>query len=260
MYTPSLPNKNSVFDVNGSPGYCVPTEKRVRAYIGGSEIANSDETLILRRPKSVPQYAFPKNDVKISQLKISGEHEDSIGKYQLLDLKDVPGKEEIAILYRAPVSGAERLRDHVVFDWHKIDKWMEENEVISGHTRDPYTRIDVRESDRRIEVRVKGEKIAETARPRLLFETGLPVRYYIPAEDVKMNYLYPSELQTSCPYKGKASYWDIKVGGEELRNLVWSYVDPYDESLAIKGYFCFYNEKLDTFLVDGTNINSKQQV
>ena len=87
-------------------------------------------------------------------------------------------------------------------------------------------------------------------RPVLLFETGLPIRYYIPQEDIRMDLLSASRAVTHCPYKGAASYWSIKIGDEVRRNVVWGYLDPIEEIPKIKGLLSFFNEKLDIY-VDG---------
>ena len=131
-----------------------------------------------------------------------------------------------------------------------MDAWYEEGEQVFVHPRDPYHRIDVLDSDRHVKVMVNGEVVAETDRPKILFETGLPPRYYIPQEDVRIEKLVPSEKNTQCPYKGVASYWSVEAGGERAKDLVWSYQDPIPEAAKIKGYLCFFNEKVD-LEVDG---------
>jgi uncharacterized protein (DUF427 family) len=108
----------------------------------------------------------------------------------------------------------------------------------------------VLQSSRHVRVVVGGETVADTHRPRLLFETGLPVRYYIPEEDVRMDLLKPSESLTSCPYKGTARYWSIKTGDKVLKDGVWSYPDPIPECPKVKDLFCFYNERVDAIFVD----------
>src|ERR671917_181258 len=119
---------------------------------------------------------------------------------------------------------------------NKIDAWYEEDEEVFVHPRDPYHRIDILESSRHVEVRVNGELVAETERPKILFETGLPPRYYIPPEDVSMKMLVPSNTNTQCPYKGVASYWSVEAGGERAEDLIWSYQDPIPEAAKIEGY------------------------
>jgi len=87
-------------------------------------------------------------------------------------------------------------------------------------------------------------------RPRILFETGLPPRYYIPPEDVREEVLLPSDKHTQCPYKGEASYYSVEAGGGSVEDLVWYYAEPIPEAHKIKGLLCFFNEKVD-LEVDG---------
>jgi uncharacterized protein (DUF427 family) len=152
--------------------------------------------------------------------------------------------------YRAPFPEREDIKEYVAFYWNKMDAWYEEAEQIYAHARDPYHRVDVLDSTRHVRVVIDGSTLADTRRPRLLFETGHPTRYYIPQEDVRMDLLTTTDKHTRCPYKGEASYWTAKVGDAELPDIVWSYLDPIAECPRIKGYLCFFNEKVDVY-VDG---------
>src|SRR4051794_30881985 len=105
-----------------------------------------------------------------------------------------------------------------------MDAWYEEGEQLFGHLRDPYHRVDIRDADARVTVRANGEVVAESARAKLLFETGLPARAYIPLDDVRRELLQPSDKTTVCPYKGTASYWSVTTSaGETLDSVVWAY-------------------------------------
>ncbi len=144
----------------------------------------------------------------------------------------------------------EELPDHVKIDWDAVEHWFEEDEEVFVHPRDPYSRIDALESSRHVVVRVDGTVVADSKRPTILFETGLPARYYLPPDDVRVELLTPTELSTACPYKGVARYWSVSVDGREHRDIVWGYDDPLPESAPVKGLMCFYNEKVD-IEVDG---------
>jgi uncharacterized protein (DUF427 family) len=133
---------------------------------------------------------------------------------------------------------------------NNIDHWFEEAEEVFVHPRDPYHRHDILDSSRHVKVSVNGEVLAETERPKVLFETGLPLRYYIPPEDVREEALLRSEKTTRFPYKGVASYWSVEVGGDRVEDLIWSYQDPIPEAAKIKGLLAFFNEKVD-LEVDG---------
>ena len=93
-------------------------------------------------------------------------------------------------------------------------------------------------------------KLADSHQPRILFETGLPPRYYVPLTDVHMDLLVPSDKTTRCPYKGTASYWSVRVGDDVVQDIVWTYRSPLPESQKIAGLVCFYNERVD-LSVDG---------
>src|SRR5262249_15190659 len=131
--------------------------------------------------------------------------------------------------YRAPDAEHAVLKDHIAFYWNKLDNWFEEDDEVFVHARDPYKRVDVLRSSRNVLVVVEGQVVAETDRPSLLFETGLPTRYYIPKMDVRIDLLTPTDTSTQCPYKGKAVYWSVRVGEKALKDLVWSYPFPIPE-------------------------------
>src|SRR5258708_40364071 len=115
-----------------------------------------------------------------------------------------------------------------------MDAWYEEEEQIFEHPRDPYHRVDVVQSSRHIRIEIGDQTVAESRRPRLLFETGLPTRYYLPVEDVRMDLLEPTETTSVCPYKGQASYWRM-AGDAGGRDVAWSYLQPTPEGPTIAG-------------------------
>jgi uncharacterized protein (DUF427 family) len=131
-----------------------------------------------------------------------------------------------------------------------MDAWFEEDEEVFVHPRDPHTRIDVLGSSRHIEILVDGVKIADSHQPRILFETGLPARYYLPRTDVRMDLLRPSATETQCPYKGTATYWSVVIDGTVHADLLWTYRTPTPESQKVAGLVCFYNERVDV-VIDG---------
>jgi uncharacterized protein (DUF427 family) len=104
-------------------------------------------------------------------------------------------------------------------------------------------RITITPTDLHVEVAVNGEKIAESDRPVLLEETGLPTRYYLPRDDVRTELLVASESRTTCPFKGAASYWTLALDGVRHEDLVWSYEEPIVEMAKIAGRLSFYNER-----------------
>jgi len=111
--------------------------------------------------------------------------------------------------------------------------------MASGHT------ITITPAELHVEVSLGGQKLAESDRPVLLDETGLPTRYYLPREDVRTDLLRPTDTATHCPFKGDASYWSAQVGGETYDDVVWSYETPIAEAEGITGLMCFYPERVE---------------
>jgi uncharacterized protein (DUF427 family) len=158
--------------------------------------------------------------------------------------------DNLAWTYAEPSGDLAPLQGHIAFYWNAIDAWYEEDEEVFVHPRDPYSRVDTVHSSRHVRVEVDGQVIAETHRPVLLFETGLPTRYYIPKLDVRMDLLESTNTVTHCPYKGAAGYWSLRVGDKTYRDFVWSYPRPIPEIPKIENLLCFYNEKVELY-VDG---------
>jgi uncharacterized protein (DUF427 family) len=137
------------------------------------------------------------------------------------------------------------LEDYIRIAFPSLDQWYEEDVPIYTHPRDPYKRIDVLRSSRKVTVALDGVELASCVSPLFLFETGLRPRHYLPPTSVRWEYLSRSATVTYCPYKGKATYWDVHVHGKVYRDLVWEYKYPTAESAAIAGCLCFYDEKVD---------------
>jgi uncharacterized protein (DUF427 family) len=129
-----------------------------------------------------------------------------------------------------------------------MDHWFEEDEEVYVHARDPYTRIDILPSSRRVRVEVDGVTVADSTNASFLFETSLPTRYYVPKTDVRMDLLSPTGHATACPYKGTARYWSVTVNETAQENIVWGYDIPLPESQKIAGLVAFYNEKTDIYV------------
>lgn len=221
--------------------------KRVRLYLDGVLVADTLHPRLVWESPYYPTYYLPVADVRADLLEPEPgrKHSPSRGDGQLYSLA-VNGRTVPAAAVRYADSPIEELRDLIRFEWRAVDSWFEEDEEIFTHPRDPYTRVDILPSSRQVRVEVDGVTVAESNSPRLLFETGLPTRYYLPKTHVRMDLLTPTATRTHCPYKGEASYWS--VGGHA--DLAWSYPTPLPESEGVAGLVCFYNEKLDIY-VDG---------
>ena len=134
-------------------------------------------------------------------------------------------------------------------DWDAMSEWFEEDEPVYTHPRDPYTRVDILASSRRVRVELDGVTVADSRQPRILFETGLPPRFYLPLTDLRMDLLRPSDRETHCPYKGTASYWSVDDRrSRRTATSSGSTAHPLPESQKIAGLACFYNERVDLYL------------
>ncbi len=230
-----------------------PTPRWVRTVLNGTTVADSGRAMLLWEPRRLPVYCFPRDDVRMDLLERSGERGDTlIGATALWTVRagDRVAKDAAWTVER-PAQDAPDVTGYVVLNWRDMDAWYEEDDEVFVHARDPYHRVDVLSSSRHVRVEMLGETIAETSRPRLLFETGLPTRYYIPRADVRMDLLVPSSTTTQCPYKGVASYYGVRVGTKLARDLVWTYRFPIPECPKIEDLLCFFDERVDGVYVDG---------
>jgi uncharacterized protein (DUF427 family) len=226
-------------------------QKRIRVYLGGEVVADTTQPKLVWEKPYYPTYYFPEADVRVDALVPTGhtKRSPSRGTAELFDVKSSRRTAEQAA-YRHSDSPTAELQTMVAFDWAAMDAWFEEDEEVFVHARDPYTRVDVLPSSRHIEVKIDGVTVADSTNARLLFETGLPVRYYLPKTDVRMDLLTSTKTQTHCPYKGTAEYWSVTIDGTQHDDIVWGYRTPLLESAGIAGLVSFYNEKVD-ILVDG---------
>jgi uncharacterized protein (DUF427 family) len=229
-----------------------PSGRRVRVMFGGVMIADSPKAMLMLENRRLAIFYFPAADVRLDLFVPTSFKSNHPGKGEATFYSVKVGErtaEKAAWGYLQPERAD--LKDYVAFYWDKMDAWFEEDDEVFVHPRDPYHRVDVLNSSRHVKVIVGGEVVAETTRPRLLFETGLPTRYYIPKLDVRLDLLTPTSTTTRCPYKGKAAYWSVNVKGKEFKDIVWGYPAPIPESPKIENLLCFYDEKVDAVYVDG---------
>ena len=225
--------------------------KRVRAYLGGEPVADTTRPLLVWEVPYYPTYYFPAADVRTELLDADGgvTQSESLGEGTTWSVS-APSKQAPGAAVRYEHAPVEELREMIRFEWGAMDAWFEEDEEVFTHARDPRTRIDILASSREVRVEVDGVRLARSASPRLLFETGLPVRYYLPKVHVRLDLLELSETVTHCPYKGQAESWSVRVGEHLYENLAWSYPAPLPESQKIAGMIAFYDEMVDLF-IDG---------
>jgi uncharacterized protein (DUF427 family) len=224
-----------------------PTEKRVRAMLGDATALDSTRALLVWEPRRVvPTYAVPEADILAPVAAAPASDAEAGGLLH----PGIPFAVHTAA--GEPVTIGERvgagfrlaeLDGAIALDFGAFDAWYEEDERIFGHPRDPYSRVDVRQTSRPVRIELDGVVLAETTRARLLYETLISTRFYLPREDVKVA-LEPSDLRTYCPYKGEACYFSF-AGGE---NLVWCYEDPLPDAREIAGLVAFWDERVDVYL------------
>ena len=143
----------------------------------------------------------------------------------------------------------------VRFEWDALDAWFEEDEQVFVHPRSHYVRVDALRSTRHVRIELDGTVLAESASPVMVFETGLPNRYYLNRMEVNFDNLRLSDTVTSCPYKGQTSgYWNVSIGDTTHPDLAWAYDFPARQLLPIAGLVAFYNEKTDID-VDGLRLS-----
>jgi uncharacterized protein (DUF427 family) len=228
-------------------GLIEPAPKRVRGYFDGTLVFDTTRAHYVWEIAYYPQYYIPVSDVCTEHL-LDENHvqELQLGSSRLFSLtsREQTHKSAARLYDSGPVAGSVR------FEFDALN-WFEEDEPIIGHPRSPYVRVDALRSHRHIRVELDGVVLAETHSPVLLFETGLPTRYYIDRTDVAFDQLDATNTQTVCPYKGITSqYWAVRIGDTVYPDLAWTYDYPLREVAPIAGTIAFYNEKLDIFVDD----------
>lgn len=222
-----------------------PIERRVRA----DDVVDSTRAILVWEPRRVvPSYAVPADDIAAELTPspaTNGDHSGVLHPGVPFAVHTAPG-EPVSIGGREGAGyrlADDDLAGYVVLDFHAFDQFYEEDEPIYGHAIDPYHRVDVRRTSRPVRIEIDGEVVAETTRARLLYETQLPTRFYIPREDVRAE-LRPSARRTYCPFKGQASYWSV-LG---LDDVAWSYEQPRPDAAAVAGLVAFWDDRVDVFL------------
>jgi uncharacterized protein (DUF427 family) len=238
-----------------------PSPRRVRAMFGGETIADSTHVMLLLEVAHLPVYYFPWANVQGHLLERTDYTTESplkgTASYWTVRVGDRVA-ENAAWSYETPLPDGPDLSGYVALYWTEMDTWYEEDERAFAHARDPYKLVDIRQSTRHVRIELEGETLAETHRPKLLFETGMPVRYYIPREDVRMNLLEPGETHSQCAYKGEASYYSARIGERFLGNVAWYYPEPLALVAPIANLIAFFQERVDAVFVDDEQVERPQ--
>jgi uncharacterized protein (DUF427 family) len=219
-----------------------PFPRRVRARFAGEIVLDSTRGALLHESNILPRFYVPLEDVRADLLERTDHttHCPFKGDASYWSLRVGDSVAENAVwTYENPIAKAAWLRGLVSVYPDRVDAWLDEDEEVIG-LRDPYHRVDARRSSRRIEVRAEGQVVARSERPVVVAETCVPLRFYVPREDVVAE-LRPSETKAACPYKGRASYWSLNG----IEDVAWSYEDPLESMLAARGHLSFDASKVE---------------
>ncbi len=234
--------------------YLERSPRRVRVVFGGETIADSSDVCLLHPPGRTPTYLFPREHVRSDLFEPSERRRSDPGMgdgtYWNVRVGDRRAA-DAAYSWEQPPHSATGIAGLIAFDWDSMDGVFEEDEEVFVHPRDPYTRIDVLRSSCRVRVRIRDILIADSTRPRMLIESGLPVRWYLPREDVSTDLLAPSYTTTRCPYKGIAHYWSLRLGDGYEKDVAWTYPDPFHDAAAVRGMLCFVDGRVKLEVTDG---------
>jgi len=228
-----------------------PVPRRVRGMLGEEIVFDTTRAHYVWEHAFYPQFYIPVDDIHDGVL-VSEEvkQHSPRGEVELYSLHAGGEKRKHAAKVLR-TSSIDALKDTVRFEWSALDAWYEEDERIFVHPRNPYVRVDALRSTRTVRVELEGVVLAESSSPVMVFETGLPTRYYLNPLEIDFSHLVPTTTVTSCPYKGMTSgYWSARIGEEVHPDVAWTYDFPTVQLQPIAGMIAFYNEKVD-LVVDG---------
>ncbi len=225
--------------------------RRIRALVDGRIVLDSTRGKLLHETGILPRYYAPLEDFDADVLEATDHstHCPFKGDASYWSIRVDGRTEENAVwYYPEPLPAAPWLEGYGSLYPEKADLWMQEDEPVRTHLRDPYHRVDVLESSRRVTVRANGEVIAESDRPKLVFETSVPPRVYLLRADVRPNLLEPSDTTTACPYKGSATFWHVRTSDGTIEDAAWSYETPLPEALRVTSHLSFRGEGIEVEL------------
>lgn len=235
------------------------SEKRLRMYLGDDVVADTVNGLLVWEPRRlVPTYAIPVRDFA-AQLTSAGRVDELADLPVLVPTNPFAAHSCTGEMFDIEIGGrrcplaAFAPDDPDLAGYRTVDfsafAWREEDEPVVSHPHDPFKRIDILAASRHVRVEVHGRLLAESSRPLLLFETGLPSRFYLPPADVMVE-LEPTATVSDCAYKGRASYFSAPDGPADI---AWTYRDPLREAEPVRDHVAFFNERVD-IVVDGRRL------
>ncbi len=228
-----------------------PVPRRIRARIGSRFVLDTTRAIYLWEWENYPQYYVPVADFEPGVL-IDEQHAQHLRRGTAarhgLRVGEISRPASVRVYGEDALAG---LAGMARVDWEAMDSWFEEDEEVFVHPRNPYVRVDALRSTRTVRIELEGIVLAESSSPVLVFETGLPTRYYLNRTDVDFSHLVATDTETACPYKGRTTgYWSVQTADARHPDLVWTYDFPTRQLLPIAGLLAFYDEKVDVY-VDG---------
>ena len=231
------------------PRHVEPVPRRLRATLGGETVFDTNRALYFWEFPPYPQFYVPLADVREGALvEERAAHASPFGMVSVHGLRagGVERPHAARVFSDSEIPG---ISGSVRFEWSALDAWFEEDEEIFVHPRNPYVRVDALRSLRPLRVELDGIVLADAPSCVMVFETGLPTRYYLERTTIDFAALVASETVTRCPYKGTTSgYWSGVADDAASRDIAWAYDFPTRELAPIAGRVAFYNEKVDLFL------------
>ena len=241
------------FPVPDRAAFAHPWGRRLRALFGGETVFDTERAMVLHETGKLPSHWIPREDVNEDLLRATGTDPDHATSWDVVVGDRVA--ERAVKAHRPHGADAPDLSDHLTVTFGAMDRWFDEDDPVYAHLKDPYHRVDVRSSSRHVVVRQNGQTIAESHRPALLFETGLPTMYYLPFADVRLEFLSLSATISECPYKGDGQHWHLAIDGQRTEDAAWSLPHPLPEGLGAAEHVCFYADKVEVE-VDGSRITA----
>ena len=249
-----------------------PTPRRIRAQLGNNTVVDSTHAVLAFEPRRVtPLYAVPAGDISADLVPADAPEQDPLAgvpPHALMDPRypfsahTAPGRplDVRAGSHVLPAAGFRpddpELGGYVLLDFDAFDRWLEEDQEVKGHPRDPFHRVDAVQSSRNVRVHLGGRLLAETREPLFVYETMLPPRTYFPRQDVDWDLLDTSLYRSVCPYKGTANYWSV-AGHPAGNDLAWSYESVLPDSAQLKDRISFFDERTEVYVDDAKqDINS----
>jgi uncharacterized protein (DUF427 family) len=233
--------------------YWEPWTRRMRAVVSGETVLDSRDGVLLHESGTFPAHYYPLADFRAELLQPAPAAHDGSQRWSILVGERLVEACVTAWSWAPGVDKAPLLEGYATVDFEAIDRWFEEDDPVYAHPRDPYHRVDVRSSSRHVVVRHGGELVAESTRPKLLFETSNPIRYYLPFDDVRSELLETSQTISECPYKGDGQHWHLLTADGRIDDAAWSLPHPLPEGIAAAQHICFYPEKVE-LVVDGAPV------